>query len=785
VCGLGKKRLINFFRIILYTYILMGLLFQHTMDSKLFIFISACVTSLYWTSLPSLTVTLCLLFIAVISFFFQKIRLLAFLFIGLSWMASVGHWQYSLQLPFPQIKQAVWVEGHVKSLNHETIHPRFNLSIDKLESQSFLVERLIRLSWSDALWPIKQGQRVRLLVKLKPPHGLANEAGFNYQQWLFSENITATGYVKNASLNQIIEDSPSFRQSALDHLLQLKLHNERWIAALTLGYRGLLQDDDWTLVQSTGIAHLIAISGLHLALIATLSYFLLAWLIGFFTSRFYQLHCLNMHKLAIVGTLFTTFAYSALAGFGLPTLRAWISLMLLTSLFLNNINASLSRTVLLCMTSFILLFPLSLFGLSFWLSFSAVLIIIFVFWRWPNKQRGFSLLASFTVMVRIQLALSVLMLPIIAWQFAYISWLSPLINLVAVPFVTLVLVPLCLLAILFLGVSPTLAQVVYEWIDQLLNLALSFLQHSLTLSWGVSPLPTIPLVVWGLFLVAIVCLMLPNIGQAKPYVVIFFLPLLSFGFESQNTDWQIDVLDVGQGTAVLISKQGRAIMYDVGPAYPSGFNMADSVIVPLLKARNIKQLDYLIISHWDNDHSGSLKPLQKQISITQMLTTDDLCQIGHKVFWQGLTLNILWPDDPQHYNDNNGSCVIQVTDGFHSALLPGDIDASVELTLLKRWGDMLKSDILLAAHHGSNTSSSAAFIQGVSPKYVVFTLGFLNRWQFPRKEVLARFSASLATLYTSANAGQVSFNIPFKSDKPIEVETFRQDIYPYWYANFP
>ncbi|MGO4892849.1 DNA internalization-related competence protein ComEC/Rec2 [Flavobacterium sp. W21_SRS_FM6] len=755
------------------------------MDSKLFIFISASITSLYWTNLPSVSVTLSMFCLAACGLVFNKTRTYAFALIGISWMASVGHWQYSLQLPLTQIRQAVWVEGRVLSINHQVVNPRFNLSIDKIAENSLLIPRVVRLSWNNAPWHIQQGQHVYLLVKLKPPHGLANEAGFNYQQWLFSENISATGYVKNDSGNTLLLAETSLRQRALNQLIALNLKHEAWIAALTLGYRGLLETDDWSLVQSTGIAHLIAISGLHLALVASMSYFILAWGLGLIVSRFYQLHGINLHKVALVGTVLTTYAYSALAGFGLPTLRAWLSLLLLACIFLGNLNLSLRRVVLLSISGFVFLFPLSLFGLSFWLSFSAVLIILFIFWCRPHQSQGFNVVSSLKVMIKIQLALSVLMLPIIAWQFAYISWLSPVINLLAVPLVTLVLVPLCLLAIIFLALWPPFAHVIFNWVDALLSVALHYLQQTQSLSWAVWSLPAIPMSVWLLFLTAIVCFMLPNIGKIKGFCLVLFLPILSYAFTSHNTDWQIDILDVGHGSAVVISKQGRAVMYDVGAAYPSGFNMAESVILPLLKARGIAQLDKVIISHWDNDHSGSLQVLKNKISVAHILTTDTTCRLGQVMQWQGLSFTVLWPDNPTLHNDNNSSCVIHLSDGQHSILLAGDIDASIEKRLVEKWGDKLKSDILLAPHHGSNTSSSAPFIHYVSPQYVVFTQGFMNRWSFPRPEVLRRYNDSSATLFSSSEVGQVSFIVPYKHKEPIVVRTYRQDIYPFWYANFP
>ncbi|WP_082768829.1 DNA internalization-related competence protein ComEC/Rec2 [Paraglaciecola hydrolytica] len=755
------------------------------MDSKLFIFIAACFSSLCWTGLPSIPLTLACLLLALICFFFRKSRLLACCLLGFSWMASVGHWQYSLQLPLSTLEQAILVTGELESLTHQYKEPRFNLRIEQIDTEPLSFKRLVRVSWAEPSWQLKQGQRVQLMLKLKPPHGLANEGGFNYQQWLFSEGIGASGYVKASINNLLLADSVSFRQRQLDSLLQLNLPQQAWIAALTLGYRGLLEDQDWLLVQSTGIAHLIAISGLHLALVASLSYFILAWLCGALVSRFYQLHHINLHKLALLGTLFTTYCYAALAGFALPTARAWIMLLLLITLFLCNLNLSLKRVLLLCTGFFMLLFPLSIFGLSFWLSFSAVLIIIFVFWRWPQKHNGFSVLGALTVMLRIQLGLSVLMLPIVAWQFGYISWISPLVNLLAVPFVTLILVPLCLVGIIGLNLFPLVAEWIFSAVDHLLGFALYLLAGTQQIPWAVTQLLVIPGLVWALALVALIVLLLPPVGKYKPLVLLLLLPLLSYGFKEKNDNWTIDVLEVGQGTAVLITKDHQVILYDVGPAFPSGFNMGDSVILPLLKARGITSVDMVFISHWDNDHSGSLPMLQTQIAIKQVLTTSDMCRLGHELAWQGLQIKILWPDDPKLHNDNNSSCVLHISDSQHSILLPGDIDGKTERELVARWGDSLKSDILLASHHGSNSSSVTSFINKVAADYVVFSQGFMNRWNFPRPEVLTRFSQLDAQLLSTSDVGQVSFIFEYQSKKLAVLQTFRQDRYPYWYANFP
>ena len=231
------------------------------MDNKLFSFIAAAITSLLWTSLPSLF-TLILLLVAVLLFIRQQVHTTCFL-IGITWMASVGHWQYSLQLSSAQTEKSVVVMGEVISLIHEKNNIRFNLSVSQIDQRKLNVDRKIRLSWRTPLWQVQQGQTVQLEVKLKPPHGLANQGGFNYQQWLFSEGIVATGYVKNSEKNSLLRNDVSLRQGLLNALLALNLEHTSWIAALTMGYRGLLQTSDWQLVQHSGIAHLIAISGLH------------------------------------------------------------------------------------------------------------------------------------------------------------------------------------------------------------------------------------------------------------------------------------------------------------------------------------------------------------------------------------------------------------------------------------------------------------------------------------------------------------------------------------------
>jgi competence protein ComEC len=682
------------------------------MDSKLFSFIAASFTSLFWTSLPSIVITLLLFICACL--IIRKHQHLGCFLLGIVWMASVGHWQYYLQLSSEQISQPIQIIGKVSSLVIVDQNIRFNLNVTQIDDKYLFYAKTFRLSWRDPAWQVQQGQQVKLLVKVKPPHGLANEAGFNYQQWLFSQGINATGYVKSHVDNQLIDNVKTVRQTLLNRMLAFDLPHSSWLAALTFGYRGLLQPEDWHLVQKTGVAHLIAISGLHLALVASLSYVLIAWIGGGLVSRFFSLHHINLHNMAMLLTLFSTLAYSALAGFGLPTIRAWLMLLLFSVFFLSNKHIGAKSLILLGLSSFILLFPLSIFGLSFWLSFTAVIIICFVFWRWPVKKGGFSLIGILSGMVKVQLCLTVLMLPLVAWQFSYISTVSPLVNLIAVPVVTLVLVPICLLAVLCLAIKLDWALELFSLADLIVSYGLKFLDFVLKLNGAYFNLPVFSAAVWFSVFLFVFFWCLPCFWFNKKFLCILLLPLASYLLTQRTNTWQIDILDVGQGVAVLISKNNRVIIYDVGASYPSGFNMADSVLLPILHARGLSRVDLVFISHGDNDHAGSLPQLLKGVYVSEVLTNQDWWQQNLDIRWQGVRITALWPDYVLKYNDNNGSCVIKISDQHHSILLPGDIDKSIERLLSDRYQQGLASDILLAPHHGSNTSSSSEFIQTVN-----------------------------------------------------------------------
>ncbi|MFQ3197946.1 MAG: competence protein ComEC [Paraglaciecola sp.] len=758
------------------------------MDGRLFSFIATSISVLLWHSLPPLVILPIIFTVAILLCKFTAKhspgQLIAWGLWGILWLTSVGHWQRSLQLPLGQLTKPVIILGQVDSLIHSRDQVRFTLKLAQSGQKKHWWQPRIRVTWAEPAWQLKQGQQVKLMVKLKPPNGLANEGGFDYQKWLFSQGIVATGYVKTSLDNQLLNNAISYRQTLLDRLSAYQFASTPWIAALTLGDRGLLEPSDWSLVQRTGIAHLIAISGLHLSLVASLSYALVSFCLQGLFSLFCGAQKINFHRLGLLGALVATLGYAVLAGLGLPTVRAWLMLTLVTLVIVTNRHWRARRLLLVSVFIFIVIFPLSLFSQSFWLSFSAVLIIWFVFWRWPLKQAEFSIGTFVVVLCRIQLALSVLMLPLVAWQFSFVSLASPVVNLVAVPLVTLLLVPLCLFGGVLSAFAPTLAYWPFYVANEIIQTCLGALNTLAQWPWSALNIQAIPGPVWAMTTLGVLTVLLPRGLFAKKVAVLLFLPLLTFYVPRDKQFWQVDVLDVGQGLSVMISKDNQTLLYDVGAAYPSGFNMAEAVILPLLQARGTDQISTLFISHFDNDHSGSLPVLLSNVRVKKVITSFNLCQQGWQLAWHGLTITALWPDDPDKHNDNNGSCVLLIDDGRHRVLLTGDIDADIERRLVNQYGQNLQADILLAAHHGSNSSSSAEFIAAVGARHVVFSQGFMNRWRFPRREVVLRFMSSRRTLYSTSETGQISFLLPQSDTGAIKVSTFRQDISPYWYGNY-
>ncbi|NQY65953.1 MAG: DNA internalization-related competence protein ComEC/Rec2, partial [Alteromonadaceae bacterium] len=498
--------------------------------------------------------------------------------------------------------------------------------------------------------------------------------------------------------------------------------------------------------------------------------------------------------------------------FALPTLRALIMLLLYWGSRLFGIKLSLKCWVLLVLFFIILLSPFSLISSSFWLSVYAVVIILLIIWRHGHQLSSghsssvFNKLSKFTKsLFLIQISLTLAMLPLAAMFNHQLSLVSFFANIIAVPVMSFTSIPLCLLAVFVLPVSQALSTFFLQLAVQSLALVWQWLSFLTDFQWSVINLSSVDIIVLAVFVFILLGLWLVILNR---YLIVFILVSLImflliyfwkgsadfFWHTSSNTqsDWVIRVMDVGQGLAIIIEQNNHYILYDTGASYPSGFNMADAVLSPYFKHRGIKVLDKVIISHSDNDHSGSLNKLKQSINIDEiiandkMLKADSLCLQGQEFIWQGLTFSTFWPSagkSPDFGQNNDDSCVIKITDGKFSVLLTGDISKKVERQLLINHSNHqidLKSNVLIAPHHGSKTSSTIGFINRVSPEIVVFSSGYLNRWHMPVTEVVSRYQRANVTSFNTAISGMIEIHI---NQQGVEVKQYRQDLWPFWFSN--
>ena len=814
------------------------------MERWLFTFFIGAILSLFLPIVPDFSQLLFCLFFAAIFSLFKRLRSFSGLFFGCAWLLSAGFsyqniWKENNLTEDDFVGKTISIKGvvahipatlsrKVKDNQVEKKVSRFNFIVEEFNQQKLTENINIRLRWDDKpisdeilshVGKIKQGQQWLLKVRIKPAHGFANIGGFSYQTWLRQKKIHATGYVKHSVENKVIDAQPTYRQKLYLQLNEIvssfasKNPRFHFIFALTFGERGKITTDQWQVLQATGTQHLMAISGLHLGLIASGAFGLM---VMFF--RFIPIHLLFSEKgkywlvnknnriIAFVFSSIVAVFYAYLAGFSLPTLRALIMMQIFIGSKLLAVKLTVTRWLLLSIVCIILLSPFSLFSVSFWLSVYAVTLILLIIWRCRQliSSSGNSQLqkvkAWMSSLIIVQLGLTLFMLPIAAILNHQLPLSALLANIIAVPWMSFTAIPLCLLSvvvmpfsdalsILFLELSLASLDLIWLWLSYLSNQEWLFIDvsHETLL---------IILVMSGLTFISYF-LALP-----KKYflaAVLFSLTYFYLGNSKNSNDWQVNVLDVGQGLAVVVERNSRTILYDTGASYPSGFNLADSVIFPYFQYRGIETIDQLILSHADNDHAGGLSFIDKQVALNKV-SVDQIkynqsskitkeysfaktgsCKQGDDFIWQGLTFSVLWPVTIQE-NENDNSCVINISDGKYNVLLTGDISRKVEklLTANPEIAKKLKADVIIAPHHGSKTSSSSRFIKAVSPDAVIFSAGFLNRWHMPNKAVLKRYEEFNVTPYSTADQGMIQIKI---EEQGLEIQSYREHIKPYWFAN--
>jgi competence protein ComEC len=693
-----------------------------------------------------------------------RILLVAFC-CGCAWMLWHAHLRLADALPDEMQGRDLQVRGSIADVPvSRGEFTRFAFDIDAGHTARRLPRR-VRLSWYGKAPPLAYGERWQLTVRLKRPHGLRNPGTFDYETWLVQNAIRALGYVRDMPGNRRLAPSAGAwlsgtRQHVAAALGSAGYRHGALLSALTTGLRSGMSDAQWRVLRATGTSHLFAISGLHIGLVAMLGHLLcsVCWRYGkVFTKS------VSRARFAACGALSCAFCYAALAGFSVPTQRALIMLaVLLLGVFAARgvrPGASLGAAMIAVLS----LDPWSPLSSGFWLSFGAVAAI-----AWLLAGRV-SLRGKAAAFARVQYGLALLLAPLTLWFFQQAPLLGAAANALAVPVVSVVTVPSALGGLAWAGVFSQFDNPLLHLADTSLDLLWMLLtpasewQHA---QWAP------PAVSWlaVTFAAAGVALLTAPRSPVPRYLGVFLLAPLSFPVLDRppHAAFDITVLDVGQGLAVVIETQHRVLLYDAGVKLSPTYDMGGDVVLPFLRWRGRRRVDKLLVSHADNDHAGGVATVAAGVKVAQILTSvpDALpslraahqCVAGSRWRWDGVLFEILHPPAGWPGRRNDKSCVLRVSTGSRAVLIPGDIERPAE-RLLAGSPATLRADVLLVPHHGSDTSTTARLLTRVQPAYAVISAGYRNRFGFPHRHVCARLRARKIKILTTATSGAVAFRV--------------------------
>ncbi|MDQ3617276.1 MAG: DNA internalization-related competence protein ComEC/Rec2 [Pseudomonadota bacterium] len=694
----------------------------------------------------------------------------------------------SVQLPVALEKGDFTVSGRIVNLpEHELRRTRFEFRIDRDEAvPAPLRGAAVRLAWYDGYdkesrrhpgprSSLKAGQRWRMTVRLRAPRGLRNPGGFDSERYALARRISAGGYVRAPELAEQLTPARglnAWREAMSGRIAAtVPAPSSRFVRALALGDTRALDDADWELLRANGLTHLIAISGFHVGLVAGFAALLAS---GFWWSWPALGRACPRPVAAAIAGLAGAMLYAAVAGFALPTVRTVLMIAVVAATRWQRRPLRIADALALAAIAVLLVDPLSALMPGFWLSFAGVAWLV---WCLPDSQRR-----PLREFLSAQGVATLGLLPLTVILFGQASLAGPFANLVAVPWWSLVVVPLSLIGTALESVQGgwggwwwrasawcfDLSWPLFEALGDT-GLAVWWLPES---RWF-----ALPLALLGAFWV-----LLPRGLPGRPLALLLWLPLLwpDRGLPAHG-EAELVVIDVGQGLSALVRTSNHTLLYDMGPAVRDGFDAGERAVVPVLHALGVRRLDRAVVSHGDNDHAGGYEAVGRGFQMRAVFAPEGSgvvdgavdarsCLAGETWNWDGVEFRFLHP--PRHfpYLGNEASCVLRIASHHGAALLTGDIGEVIERDLVHRHRDELRADVVLVAHHGSRGSSDPAFIQATGARHALVASGHGNRFGHPKPEVLERWREAGAATSDTASGG--ALRVQLRADG-VRVETRR------------
>ena len=700
-------------------------------------------------------------FLLVLSFFFFRRKASFWLwFCAAILFAYVHAWIVSdYGMPHQNVVKHALLSGKIVSIpSVASDKTQFQFAVQALNGKS--AKAVILLNCYRNCPDFKAGQYWQLQTKIKRPHNLGNPGSFDYAGLLHARHIDWTGYIR--AEKSVFDSEKSDKKSLL--ILRQYLANkvssltfdERTLGivqALSLGVTTHIDKGEWELFRRTGTIHLMVISGAHIGLVAGLIYSITRWL-WCCSGRW----CLRIPapKVASALALLSAFIYSILSGFAVPAERALIVCFFMLIRNFCGQRFTTWQAWRYALFVVILYEPHSVMSSGFYLSFIAVAVLVLANQRINSK--------GIKQTVMLQLACLIGLMPLTIFWFSYGAVNGLIANLVAIPWVGLVVVPLVLITVLlvpfvsvtwlvFITKHAILALLLYlNWVDAFSAVNVTYVFYSIFS----------PIILMGVLAIYVFIPLREYVVLTSLMAVLVLFPAYA---KPKQGEASFYLLDVGQGLCVVVRTANHTLIYDTGAKFFHGGDMGKMALIPYLKTTNIRKLDAVVISHPDIDHRGGLDSLAQQYSIDSLIVDDpDWYHRGKSCYeipewtWDGVRFQF-FATSMHLPKKNNHSCVLQVSTPGGQVLLTGDIEVLAEDYLIEHYGARLQSSVLLIPHHASKSSSSEDFLDTVRPQEAIASYGFDNAYHFPHAQAVNRYEQRHIPIYNTLDCGMVHLTL--------------------------